>query len=112
MSYQSDLNAGWKFGPQTVILIIFLLALTTFGTFQIRKWLLPAEEALRRDVYEESKSYIDGTIRDLENLMVQYGAVGDAVGRATIANIARQRSVDFPEDRLPAHLVEWLASIR
>jgi len=112
MSYQRDINDGWRYGPQTVILLLFLVTLAIFGGFQIRKVLLPAEESLRREVYEESKSYIDGTIRDLDNLRMQWLTADTEPQRTAIANVAKHRSVDFPEEYLPEHLKAWIDSIR
>lgn len=108
---QHGINMGWFAGPQLAVLTIAMIALLAFGVFQVRSWLLPAEEALRRDVYEESKSYRDGTVRDLDNLMLQW-AEAEGVARGAIGEIALHRSADFPDDALPERLREWLGGLR
>lgn len=110
MSYQRDVNDGWKYGPQVAVLVVAIVAILAGGFFGIRKVLLPAEEQLRREVYEESKSYRDGTVRDLDNLRLQWLAA-DSTHRAAIAATARHRVADFPREDLPERVREWVDSI-
>ncbi len=106
---------AWVFVSNSVVLsgvaILGLIALLAFGGFQVRKVLLPAEESLRRDVYEESKSYIDGTIRDLDNLRLQWLGADNDVQKGALASVATQRASDFPRDELPERIREWLLEI-
>lgn len=105
-----DWRQAWKHGPHSVIWGVAMLALAVGGIFAILTVLLPAEEQLRRTTYEESKSYRDGTIRDLDNLRLQYlEASGDH--RTALAATARHRAADFPREDLPPRLREWLAEI-
>ena len=108
-------SQAWAFWTNSAILYVFLIlgavAALTFGGFQIRKVLAPAEESLRREVYEQSKSYIDGTIRDIDNLRLQWLGAATEVQKNALASVARQRSVDFPRDELPDRLREWLDSL-
>ncbi len=95
-----------------IIYIVVLLALLTAGVFGIRKVFLPAEESLRREVYEESKSYIDGTIRDLDNLRLQWIGADNEAHKDAIAATARHRAADFPDSELPQRVLDWLNEIR
>lgn len=105
-----DWGQAWAHLPHGVILGVVLLALLTAGIFGIRKVLLPAEEQLRRDVYEESKSYRDGTIRDLDNLRLEWLRASE-VHKKAIAETARHRAADFPRADLPERIREWLSEI-
>ena len=106
---------AWAFFANSVVLsgvaILGLFALLAFGGFQIRKVLMPAEESLRREVFEQSKSYIDGTIRDLDNLRLQWLGADNDVQKAALASVATQRAADFPRDELPERIREWLREI-
>jgi hypothetical protein len=105
-----DWGQAWAHLPHGVILGVVLLAIAVAGLFGIRKVLLPAEEQLRRDVYEESKSYRDGTIRDLDNLRLEW-LKAEGVHKAALAETARHRAADFPRDELPERLRGWLVEI-
>lgn len=107
-----DWTQAWKHLPHGVILSLVLIAMLAGGGYAIRKVLLPAEESLRREVYEDSKSYRDGTIRDLDNVRTQWLGASDDLQRKALADVALRRSVDFPEDALPEHLREWLSDLR
>lgn len=111
-----DWDQAWKHGAHGILwyatLTVALLAMLTFGFFQIRKRLLPAEEALRRDTYEESKSYLDGTVRDIENIRLQWLTATDSVAKAALAATALHRSADFPEERMPETLRRWVQGLR
>ena len=105
-----DYDQMWTHGPKMIVFWLTMVVLLIFGGFQVKRILLPAEEALRRDVYEESKSYRDGTIRDLDNLRLQWLAA-EGVHQSAIADIARHRAADFPRDDLPERLRDWLAEV-
>lgn len=107
-----DYRTVWTHGPRIVFIVCFFGFLFTFGGFQIRKYFATREEALRRDVVEESKSYRDGTIRDLDNLRLQWLAAEPGVHRDAIAATARHRSADFPDKDLPERLRDWLKEVR
>lgn len=65
-------------------------------------------EAIRRDQMIESRSYTEGTIRELYTLKRQYGAATTDAERATIVAAARHEFSIFPRERLPNDLVVWL----
>lgn len=102
---------AWKFGPRAIVYLLVLVGLLVGGVHLIRTQLLPAQERLRRDVYEESKSYRDGTVRDLENLRLEWVRTEDDLHRSMLEDAARRRTVDFPREELPAALQEWLQEI-
>jgi len=109
---ESEWTAAWSHGPRLVIFILVMVALLVVGGFQIKKWLAPREEALRRDVYEESTSYIQGTINNLDDLRIQWMDAETDIHKQAIAATALQRISGFPEDELPKRLKDWVEEIR
>ena len=114
--WEDDFGGDWhnlfSGGVMAAIWIVVIIAVVTFGTLAITRWAAPEAEAIRRDTYEESKSYLDGTVRDLDNLYLEYQRADSGPDRAAIADIALHRAADFPEDRLPDRLAIWLETLR
>lgn len=63
-------------------------------------------EETRRQIYEESASYNQGTVLDLSNLCRQW-ATADAAGRPAIADTIRLRAASF-QGELPASVKSCL----
>ena len=67
---------------------------------------------MERAVFEESKSYVQGTIRDLDNLRIQYYKTDNPTERAVLRVTMRHRLATFPDDKIPDHLKEFVAELR
>lgn len=107
----SEWGQAWKHGPHAVIYFVVLTGLLMAGSIFLYRVLGPEAEAARREVYEETKSYRDGTIRDLDNLRLQWLASTDSLHRAALASTALHRAADFPREDLPERVREWLVEI-
>ena len=66
----------------------------------------PLHEQVRRETFEQSRAFREGTVRDLENLMLDWSR-GDAAQRAAIGSVARHRLADVPDDILTPPLRAW-----
>jgi hypothetical protein len=71
----------------------------------------PKIEAVRRDQMIESRSYTEGTIRELYTLQRQYQAAKTDDERATIGAAARHEFSIFPKERLPGDLQAFLNQV-
>lgn len=71
----------------------------------------PKYEAVRRDQMIESRSYTEGTIRELYTLQRQYQAAKTDDERATISAAARHEFSIFPKERLPGDLQAFLIQV-
>lgn len=71
----------------------------------------PKFEAVRRDQMIESRSYTEGTIRELYTLQRQYQAAKTDDEKAIIAATARHEFSIFPQERLPGDLRTFMAQI-
>ena len=94
-----------------VVLFIFAVAfgLRGLGLVQFQFW-APKEEAARREVFEESKSYRDGMNQELRNMQMQY-VQADAEHRLALRSIILHRVAGFPADALQPDLAAFVNSL-
>lgn len=71
----------------------------------------PRYEAVRRDVMIESRSYTEGTVRELYTMQRQYQSAKTDEERETIAAAARHEFSIFPKDRLPPDLRLFMSQV-
>ncbi len=98
-------------GTAIVIAAIIGVAGLSIGSYYMYAFLAPKYEATRRDVMIESRSYGEGTIRELYTLQRQYQASKTDSERDTIAAAARHEFSIFPKERLPGDLQAFLAQV-
>lgn len=79
-----------------------VVGLNEFG-FRLDQHYQPAYEDIRRETYEHSRAFNEGTIRDLQNLQLEYARGNDAQKDA-VRSIARERLADIDLSRLPVSL--------
>lgn len=90
--------------------VAFITGLSV-GSYYLYAFLAPKYEATRRDVMIESRSYTEGTIRELYTMQRQYQAAKTDEERDTIAAAARHEFSIFPKERLPQDLQTFLAQV-
>lgn len=94
-----------------IIVAVGIFVGLSFGGYYLYAALAPKYEATRRDVMIESRSYTEGTIRELYTLQRQYQTAKTDAERETIAAAARHEFSIFPKERLPSDLQAFLAQI-
>ena len=87
-----------------------IFALSYFGYANFA-FFAPKYEAVRRDQMIESRSYTEGTIRELYTLQRQYQSAKTDDERATISAAARHEFSIFPKERLPGDLQAFLTQV-
>lgn len=85
--------------------IVLLLALYE-GGFRLYEHYNPKYEQVRRTTYEQSRAFREGTVRDLENLALEYARGNDAV-KASIRATALHRLANVPEELLTPNLIKF-----
>lgn len=99
----------------TVASIIGILGLTWIlqgSDFFLTKFFAPRYEQVRRETFEQSKAYRQGTVQELEAQYLQYAGTKDEGTRDAIASIALHQVADFPINDLPAHLQTFVLELR
>ena len=101
------------------ILIFFgifalFLTLVWLGKAHQIAWLSfwsPKEEQVRREVFEQTKSYKQGMIQDLRNMQFEY-VQAKPEHKSALRSIILHRSADFPVSDLPSDLQTFLSSLK
>lgn len=87
------------------ILIVGLgsIFLFSFIGFQFYQYFAPKYVEVERRIFEESRSFNEGMLRDFENLKMQYYQTADNQRAALKATIIHRFSI-YPIDKLPGDL--------
>ena len=95
-----------------LVLFLLVVAGATFGGIAIYKYAGPLQQDIRREVFEGTKSFNDGTVRDLSNLRNEYLGAGNDAHRAALRSTILHRASDIDEDRLPGDLRSFIRDLR
>ena len=79
-----------------VLAIIFILELFGLGMF---KFFEPKKENIRREIFENTKSYTHGKIQDLAKLYQEYQKA-DPDGKETIKTLVQSQFSDFDAEKI------------
>ena len=85
--------------PSTVVLVCFAVLLGILGLtwiaqgsdFFLYKVFAPKYEQVRRQTFEQSKSYNQGMVQELENMQVEYNREKDPKAKAALASVILHR---------------------
>ena len=94
-------------------ILIAFLALTWVmngNEFFLYKYFAPKKEQVRREVFEQTKSYVQGTIQILYTEHMEF-IKSDSAGKEAIASIVLGQTCDFDKGLLPPDLRVWVDSL-
>lgn len=94
-----------------VLLLIGVAWLLAANDLAFQGVFRPAYEQVRRETFEQSKSYNQGMVQELQAMQVEY-AKGDAEVKKTLAPIILHRAADYPDDKLPQDLRSFIQQLR
>lgn len=98
-------------GAGALVVVIALIVGGTFGAgylgLAVYKTFGTQYESARTDIYRNNKSYVEGTLRDLRDLRVQYLAASDD-HKDAIRTLILHRAGELDWDRLPSDLRVFL----
>jgi hypothetical protein len=92
------------------ILAIVVVVGGSYGSLALYRTFAPQWEDARTDVYRNSKSYVEGTIRDLRRLKREYEKA-DESQQSSLRTIILQRSDELDYDQLPSDVRRFLESL-
>lgn len=94
------------------LLVVFGIGWAIQGNdfIAFRFW-APKYEAARRETFEQSKAYTQGSIQELQNMEFEY-AKANSDQKAALASVILHRAADFDEARLPADLRGFISGLR
>jgi hypothetical protein len=70
----------------------------------------PKFEDVRRNTFERSKSFRDGSLQELENMRFEYIKASPEHKKA-LADVIRHRAVEVPVDALPSDLQSFISNL-
>ena len=95
-----------------VLIGLFALGFVFQGEdFFMYKFWAPKYEQARRETFEQTKSYTQGSIQELQNMQMEY-IKGTAEQKAAMASIILHRAADFDENRLPPDLRAFIDGLK
>jgi hypothetical protein len=92
------------------VLILLAFGLELLGVYQFR-FFEPKREAARREVFEETKSYNQGMIQELQNMQFDYYKA-DSSQKDALASIILHRAADYDEAKLPNDLRAFISKLK
>lgn len=96
------------------LVAVAVLTASIFGMgwvgFQMHAYFSPKYAEVDRQVFEQSQSYNEGMIRDLENLKIQYQSLPKGDGRDALKQVIRHR-FEVYQNVLPPHLAAFFNEI-
>jgi hypothetical protein len=102
-----------KIAALTFTALVVLVALgfaARYVALQSNTFFQPKEEALRRDVVEQSKAYRDGVALDLQSLRLDYLRAPEEI-KPAIAAAIRHRAVGVDYSALPPDLENFVRTL-
>lgn len=93
-----------------IILVVAFIVAVMFGSFFAYQYFAPKYVEVETEVYRESRSYVEGMIRDLRKLKREYEAA-DEEHKSALRTIILQRSDEIDHDKLPADVRRFIESL-
>ena len=82
----------------------------TYHDLLFTAFFAPKFENVRRNTFEQSKSFRTGAIQELQNMQFEY-IKADPAHKAALADIIRHRAAEVPEDAMPADLQSFISNL-
>jgi len=92
-------------------IVLGLTWLAQGNDFFLYQYFAPKYENVRRQVFEQTKSYNQGMIQELQNMEFQY-MQADPDHKDALATIILHRAADYDESKMPSDLREFVDNLR
>jgi len=108
------LGVGIIIGILLLIVIVFVLGVGfRFINLKIESYFAPKEQTVQRNVFEQTKSYVHGTIQDIAKYYEEYNKAKSEDEKQIIANVIKQRFAEFDANNINSlQLRSWFIQIR
>ena len=98
-----------------VLLLIVVLMAITFGLglfgLEFKKFFAPKYEEVRREVFEETKSYNEGKAMEFEKLRLEYLREKDPAGKTALAHALLHKLADYDKTKLSLEQQRFLKKL-
>lgn len=96
----------------SLIIVAAIIAAVMFGGFYAYQYFAPKYEGVRRDVFEQSKTFHDGTVRTIRDYEYRWRTTTDPIAKAGIKAAVFHELNSFSEDKLPSDLRKFVDELR
>ncbi|KAA0888729.1 hypothetical protein [Oryzomonas rubra] len=94
-----------------IVCVLVLTWLFMGNDFFMYKFFAPKTEAVRRQTLEQSKSYNQGMVQEIQNMQFDY-INASPEHKAALASIILHRVADYGEEKLPADLRQFINGLK
>lgn len=102
----------WLLGAIGALILLALVAFVIQGTdFFLYKTFAPRQEAVRREVFEQSKAYRDGLMQELRSAQIDYARATAPQQKQAIGALVLHDAAGFSGD-LPPDLEAFIRAVR
>lgn len=103
----------WFIGVIIVLIVMFAIGfLIQGGDFFLYKFFAPKQENVRREVFENTKSYREGVSKDISMVQMEYVQCKDVDGKRAIGKIILDRYADYDLTKLPDGLQTFMNELK
>ena len=102
----------WILGTFGALIMLALVAFMIQGTdFFLYKTFAPRQEAVRREVFEQSKAYRDGLLQEIRSAQIDYAKAESSQQKLAIGSLVLHDAAGF-RDELPPDLEAFVLTVR
>jgi hypothetical protein len=98
-----------------VVMIVLLIALAfglEVGSLKWKGYFAPKHEAVRREVFKETRSYNEAKLQQLAKYRLEYIRAKDPEEKEALASTIRMMFADYDDEKLPSELRSFLKQIK
>ena len=91
------------YGAIVIAVLVVLFSLAFGAEWLGLKWegfFAPRHEAVRREVFKETRSYNEGKLQDLVKLKYEYESTSDEIEKKALANRIRGSFAEYDENKI------------
>ncbi len=94
----------------SIILMIGLAFVLELGGLKWDAYFAPKHEAVRRQVFKETRSFNEAKLQELSKYRLEYLRSKDEIEKKAIASTIRHTFADYDRTKLPEELQSFLSS--
>ncbi len=80
--------------------------------FFMYKWFAPKYEQTRREIFEQTKSYNQGMIQELQNMQFDYVKATSQEQKDSLTDVILHRTADYDLAKMPPDLRQFVEKLR
>ena len=97
----------------TLIVVLGLGWIAQGNDFFLYKVFAPKYEQVRRQTFEQTKSYNQGMVQELQKMQLEYiSHTGDTNVQTAMASVILHQAADYPEESMPDSLRTFIRQLK